>query len=167
MEELTLPSLIKSFDERGYTPDFIPKEIDAIATLYPHNIVCNKMRKRFLDALVAQDSLQIAAEKMFGLIHPDVDDFFKNGIKKGEMLLVTHCMNSKQFTSVVEFTYEYKGAIIFEKKRVSKEFNRYANIECSNVIALAKIPLGKHVAKRFVVDNDYSLFSKIAHRIFT
>jgi hypothetical protein len=166
MEE-TLVFLKEKLVERGFTEHCIPKALDDLSKRNPH-VICNKIADELLNEISQLSSLGVTVHHYLHSIHEDIRNFFSYGIKKGDILLVTHCMKGKYFTSVVEFKYEYDGAIIFERpKRTPVEFPPYATIECGNVIAVARIPSGNNVAKRFVVDNDYSLFIKIADKVFS
>jgi len=144
----------------------IPAEIENLARKNP-NIICNELTEELATAIIKKDSLLLRAICEFGdMANASVINLLHNVVKKGDPILIHHYRDKNYFTSVIKLKYIYDSLIIYEiPKGFVKLCQRYGGIERNNIVAIAKIPEAKKVAKRYVLDNDHSIFLKIASRI--
>ncbi|KKQ35785.1 MAG: hypothetical protein US50_C0005G0021 [Candidatus Nomurabacteria bacterium GW2011_GWB1_37_5] len=150
---------------KGMTAVLIPKEIEELAQKN-RNIICNEITKEMATAVMKRDSLMISAMiHLGGGIHPSLSNFLRK-IEKGDILMIHHYRDKSYFTSVVELNYVWEHKIVHESPVGYKKLcDSHGGIEGNNIIAIAKIPANKKVAKRSVFDNDHSIFLNVAKRI--
>ena len=151
----------KKLKEMNCLTLLVPESIEQLAQKYPR-IICNQITESVANAILNKDALMLSININFGgMVNDLIRQFFKNDVKKGETILIHHYKNKTWFTSVVEFNYFFQEVIVYNMKHVPILSDNLNGIEASNIISVTKVPKGKKVSQRYVIDNDHKIFIKI------
>ena len=143
-----------------------PVEIENLARKNP-NIICNELTEELATAIIKKDLLSLRVICEFGsMVNTSISNLLDKVVKKGDLMLIHHYRDKNYFTSVIKLKYICDSLIIYETpKGCIKLYQKYGGVERNNIIAIARIPETKKVARRYVLDNNHSIFLKIASRI--